>query len=181
MQVMTSHMELGLSGSNSGIGPNPYLALWWLFTGTARARRSAAKKTPITRASSAETGLASNPSLRRISFLLTATLNSTSSADTTIPVRGCSLFSASEYVVTVGVGSPSQDLTFALDTAADLTWVQCKPCAVYCYLQKDLLFDPSKIDDVLQRFLLLPGMISLVTCGTRPLSVRTSQSNHSEA
>lgn len=104
-----------------------------------------------------------------------------SSADTTIPVRGCSLFSASEYVVTVGVGSPSQDLTLALDTAADLTWVQCKPCAVYCYLQKDLLFDPSKIDDVLQRFLLLPGMISLVTCGTRPLSVRTSQSNHSEA
>ncbi|KAK3129056.1 hypothetical protein QOZ80_6BG0470880 [Eleusine coracana subsp. coracana] len=49
-----------------------------------------------------------------------------------------------EYVVTLGIGTPSVQQTMLIDTGSDLSWVQCKPCnSSECYPQKDPLFDPS--------------------------------------
>ena len=44
------------------------------------------------------------------------------------------------YIVTVGLGS--QKMTVVVDTASDLTWVQCEPC-LSCYNQQEPLFRPS--------------------------------------
>ncbi|MQL77320.1 hypothetical protein Taro_009707 [Colocasia esculenta] len=44
------------------------------------------------------------------------------------------------YIVTIGLGE--KKMAVIVDTGSDLTWVQCKPC-LYCYNQKDPLFDPS--------------------------------------
>uniref|UniRef100_A0A0D9XEZ1 Peptidase A1 domain-containing protein n=1 Tax=Leersia perrieri TaxID=77586 RepID=A0A0D9XEZ1_9ORYZ len=50
------------------------------------------------------------------------------------------------YVVTVGLGTPSRPYTVVFDTGSDLSWVQCSPCraAGGCYEQQDPLFDPSQ-------------------------------------
>ncbi|KAG8094786.1 hypothetical protein GUJ93_ZPchr0012g21728 [Zizania palustris] len=48
------------------------------------------------------------------------------------------------YVVTIGLGTPASQYTVVFDTGSDTTWVQCRPCVVVCYKQKDRLFDPAK-------------------------------------
>ncbi|KAF8034551.1 hypothetical protein BT93_C0768 [Corymbia citriodora subsp. variegata] len=51
--------------------------------------------------------------------------------------------SGSNYVVTVGLGTPTKNLTLIFDTGSALTWTQCEPC-LSCYSQADPIFDPSQ-------------------------------------
>ncbi|XP_056174643.1 aspartyl protease family protein At5g10770-like [Syzygium oleosum] len=48
------------------------------------------------------------------------------------------------YVVTIGLGTPTKDLTLLFDTGSALTWTQCEPCIVSCYSQAQPIFDPSQ-------------------------------------
>ncbi|XP_078154274.1 aspartyl protease family protein At5g10770-like isoform X1 [Carex rostrata] len=48
------------------------------------------------------------------------------------------------YIVHVGIGTPSKTLTLEFDTGSDVTWIQCKPCQTYCYKQQEPIFDPSQ-------------------------------------
>ncbi|KAF7849319.1 hypothetical protein BT93_L0981 [Corymbia citriodora subsp. variegata] len=52
--------------------------------------------------------------------------------------------SSSSYVVTIGLGTPTKDLTLLFDTGSALTWTQCEPCIVSCYSQAEPIFDPSR-------------------------------------
>ncbi|KAJ1259092.1 hypothetical protein BS78_10G127000 [Paspalum vaginatum] len=61
----------------------------------------------------------------------------------TIPAHLGLPFHTDEYVVTVGVGTPPQNLTVLFDTGSDLTWVQCTPCSDACYPQEEPLFNRS--------------------------------------
>ncbi|KAM0824273.1 hypothetical protein ACQ4PT_070317 [Festuca glaucescens] len=50
-----------------------------------------------------------------------------------------------EYVIAVGLGTPSVRQTVLIDTGSDLSWVQCRPCSrPPCHRQRDAVFDPSK-------------------------------------
>ncbi|KAK7303192.1 hypothetical protein RJT34_14094 [Clitoria ternatea] len=53
-----------------------------------------------------------------------------------------------EYVVSVGLGTPENNLTLVMDTGSSLLWTQCQPCTLGnihgCFNQKDPIFDPSK-------------------------------------
>ncbi|PKI55920.1 hypothetical protein CRG98_023652 [Punica granatum] len=50
-----------------------------------------------------------------------------------------------EYVVTVGLGTPTRDLPMIFDTGSNLTWTQCLPCPTQgCCPQIDRCFEPSK-------------------------------------
>nr|XP_023927795.1 aspartyl protease family protein At5g10770-like isoform X2 [Quercus suber]POE91488.1 aspartyl protease family protein [Quercus suber] len=62
---------------------------------------------------------------------------------TTIPAKSGSTIGSSNYVVTIGLGTPKRDLTLIFDTGSDITWTQCQPC-LKCYQQKEPTFDPSK-------------------------------------
>ncbi|CAI9093885.1 OLC1v1029477C1 [Oldenlandia corymbosa var. corymbosa] len=49
----------------------------------------------------------------------------------------------SNYVVTVGLGTPKKSYTLVFDTGSDLTWTQCQPCKKkICYRQNDPIYDP---------------------------------------
>lgn len=61
---------------------------------------------------------------------------------TTIPARSGLLVGSGNYIVNIGIGTPSKNQTVVFDTGSDLTWIQCKPC-VSCYQQKTPIFDPS--------------------------------------
>lgn len=52
-------------------------------------------------------------------------------------------FGVANYIVSIGIGTPSKTLTVVFDTGSDVTWVQCKPCQS-CYSQKEPIFDPSQ-------------------------------------
>ncbi|KAI4302212.1 hypothetical protein MLD38_037990 [Melastoma candidum] len=52
--------------------------------------------------------------------------------------------SSSEFVVTVGLGTPMLDLVLIFDTGSDISWTQCQPCSsTLCYPQQGQMFDPS--------------------------------------
>ncbi|KAL3649064.1 hypothetical protein CASFOL_005467 [Castilleja foliolosa] len=40
------------------------------------------------------------------------------------------------YVVTIGLGTPPQNVTLIIDSGSDVTWTQCHPC-LKCYNQRD--------------------------------------------
>lgn len=63
---------------------------------------------------------------------------------TNLPVSSGSALGAGNYVVTIGLGTPSKRFTVVFDTGSDTTWVQCEPCVVTCYPQQEPLFDPTK-------------------------------------
>ncbi|KAJ4837479.1 hypothetical protein Tsubulata_047010 [Turnera subulata] len=50
----------------------------------------------------------------------------------------------SNYVVTLGLGTPRKNVSLVFDTAKDLTWTQCEPCTGGCSPQKGPKFDPTK-------------------------------------
>ncbi|KAF8023300.1 hypothetical protein BT93_F0715 [Corymbia citriodora subsp. variegata] len=52
-------------------------------------------------------------------------------------------FMAQDYVVTIGLGTPTKHLTLEIDTGSPLTWTQCKPCKS-CYPQSEPIFNPSR-------------------------------------
>lgn len=66
-----------------------------------------------------------------------------SSMLTDLPAKQWGNPSSGTYVVKIGIGTPKQDMSLMFDTGSDLTWVQCKPCDVYCYTQKEPIFNPS--------------------------------------
>ncbi|KAK1268546.1 Protein ASPARTIC PROTEASE IN GUARD CELL 2 [Acorus gramineus] len=68
----------------------------------------------------------------------------TTSTDVTLPARQGLALGTGNYIVTVGYGTPRRDLTVVFDTGSDLSWIQCQPCAGFCYPQQDPIFDPSK-------------------------------------
>ncbi|XVF79019.1 hypothetical protein PTKIN_Ptkin14bG0185700 [Pterospermum kingtungense] len=49
-----------------------------------------------------------------------------------------------KYQVIMGIGSPRTEVSLVFDTASQLTWTQCEPCAGYCYYQREPIFDPSE-------------------------------------
>ncbi|KAJ4799190.1 Eukaryotic aspartyl protease family protein [Rhynchospora pubera] len=53
-------------------------------------------------------------------------------------------FGIANYIVSIGIGTPSKTLTVAFDTGSDVTWIQCEPCQQYCYPQLESIFDPSQ-------------------------------------
>ncbi|KAL5972282.1 hypothetical protein ACLOJK_041535 [Asimina triloba] len=65
-------------------------------------------------------------------------------AEISIPARSGRSLSTGNFVVTVGFGTPKKDMTVVFDTGSDLTWIQCEPCAVFCYSQQEKIFDPSQ-------------------------------------
>ncbi|KAK1291404.1 Protein ASPARTIC PROTEASE IN GUARD CELL 1 [Acorus calamus] len=67
----------------------------------------------------------------------------TTSTDVTLPARQGLALGTGNYIVTVGYGTPRRDLTVVFDTGSDLSWIQCRPCAGFCYPQQDPIFDPS--------------------------------------
>lgn len=62
---------------------------------------------------------------------------------TKIPARTGAAVSSGDYIVSVGLGTPPTAQTLFLDTGSDVTWVQCRPCAISCHPQLDPLFDPA--------------------------------------
>ncbi|XP_040383449.1 aspartyl protease family protein At5g10770-like [Oryza brachyantha] len=64
----------------------------------------------------------------------------TSRAEGRVPVTSGARLRTLNYVATVGLGGG--EATVIVDTASELTWVQCAPCAS-CHDQQDPLFDPS--------------------------------------
>ncbi|XP_037441490.1 aspartyl protease family protein At5g10770-like [Triticum dicoccoides] len=57
-----------------------------------------------------------------------------------VPVTSGAMLRTLNYVATVGIGGG--EATVIVDTASELTWVQCKPCDA-CHDQQEPLFDPS--------------------------------------
>lgn len=62
---------------------------------------------------------------------------------TTIPAKPGNIIGTGNYVVSVGLGTPTKYLTLVFDTGSDLTWTQCQPCTKSCYDQQDPIFNPS--------------------------------------
>nr|XP_043614262.1 aspartyl protease family protein At5g10770-like [Erigeron canadensis] len=61
----------------------------------------------------------------------------------TLPAESGRTIGSGNYIVTVGLGTPKKDLSLEFDTGSDLTWTQCEPCVVSCYMQKEPIFAPS--------------------------------------
>jgi hypothetical protein len=70
--------------------------------------------------------------------------HSTSSSTPSLPASSGRSLDTGNYVVTIGLGTPAKPNTVVFDTGSDTTWVQCRPCIVKCYKQKQPLFDPAK-------------------------------------
>ncbi|KAL3730460.1 hypothetical protein ACJRO7_027473 [Eucalyptus globulus] len=66
------------------------------------------------------------------------------SAATSLPAKSGITLGTGNYIVTIGLGTPKQDLTLIFDTGSPLTWTQCQPCVGSCYTQSDPIFDPSQ-------------------------------------
>ncbi|KAG6401821.1 hypothetical protein SASPL_138689 [Salvia splendens] len=47
-----------------------------------------------------------------------------------------------EYLARIGVGRPAKQFYMAIDTGSDVSWLQCRPCAM-CYIQSDPIFNPA--------------------------------------
>ncbi|CAA7026223.1 unnamed protein product [Microthlaspi erraticum] len=64
------------------------------------------------------------------------------SQTTDLPAKHGSTVGTGNYIVTIGIGTPKNDLSLIFDTGSDLTWIQCMPCRT-CYPQKEPIFNPS--------------------------------------
>ncbi|KAJ1259881.1 hypothetical protein BS78_10G189800 [Paspalum vaginatum] len=69
---------------------------------------------------------------------------SSSTKSANLPVSSGSVVDTGNYVVPISLGTPAERFTVIFDTGSDTAWVQCEPCVVYCYQQKDPIFNPSK-------------------------------------
>jgi hypothetical protein len=70
--------------------------------------------------------------------------SSTYAKSTNLPASSGEALGTGNYVVTIGLGTPSKQFTVVFDTGSDTTWVQCRPCVAYCYRQLEPLFSPAK-------------------------------------
>ncbi|KAL7165898.1 hypothetical protein ACSBR2_036715 [Camellia fascicularis] len=82
--------------------------------------------------------------LRQNSLEKDSSSSSKSKATTTIPAKSGLSIGSSNYIVTVGLGTPKKQLSLIFDTGSSFTWIQCQPCTVFCYKQKQPIFDPSR-------------------------------------
>ncbi|XP_028121921.1 aspartyl protease family protein At5g10770-like, partial [Camellia sinensis] len=69
--------------------------------------------------------------------------SSNSKAATTIPAKSGIPIGSFNYIVIVALGTPTKQLSLVFDTGSTFVWTQCKPCTVFCYKQKQPIFDPS--------------------------------------
>ncbi|WVZ79425.1 hypothetical protein U9M48_027005 [Paspalum notatum var. saurae] len=69
---------------------------------------------------------------------------SSSSKSANLPASSGAAVDTGNYVVPIGLGTPAERFTVIFDTGSDTAWVQCEPCVVYCYQQKEPIFDPAK-------------------------------------
>lgn len=76
-------------------------------------------------------------------FALNSSENTLKTSKVTLPAKSGSSLGTGNYFVVVGLGTPKKQLSLIFDTASDLMWTQCQPCAVSCYKQKDPIFNPS--------------------------------------
>ncbi|OMO70872.1 Peptidase A1 [Corchorus capsularis] len=60
-----------------------------------------------------------------------------------IPLNSGLSIGSGNYYVKIGIGSPVKYSTMIMDTGSSFSWIQCKPCAVFCHSQTDPVFDPS--------------------------------------
>nr|XP_043617039.1 aspartyl protease family protein At5g10770-like [Erigeron canadensis] len=67
----------------------------------------------------------------------------TTGSKTTLPAIPGSIIGSSNYIVTVGLGTPTKYLSLVFDTGSVLTWTQCQPCDGTCYTQLEPIFAPS--------------------------------------
>ncbi|KAK9273747.1 hypothetical protein L1049_018557 [Liquidambar formosana] len=103
----------------------------------------------------------------RVNSLQSRLSNNLHDSESTLPAKSGFSLGTANYVITVGLGTPKKDLTFAFDTGSDLTWTQCKPCAGYCYPQNEPYFDPSKSTSYTN-----------ITCGSPSCSQLLSATNN---
>ncbi|KAH7840339.1 hypothetical protein Vadar_015737 [Vaccinium darrowii] len=63
----------------------------------------------------------------------------------TLPAKHGSSIGSANYVVTLGFGTPKEDLTLIFDTGSDISWIQCEPCTRFkgCYQQQERIFNSS--------------------------------------
>ncbi|XP_059658550.1 aspartyl protease family protein At5g10770-like [Cornus florida] len=47
------------------------------------------------------------------------------------------------YYVKIGLGTPPNFYPMVVDTGSSFSWLQCRPCAVYCHKQVSPLFNPA--------------------------------------
>ncbi|KAL3617756.1 hypothetical protein CASFOL_038077 [Castilleja foliolosa] len=59
-----------------------------------------------------------------------------------LPAQSAEPLKSHNYMVTIGLGTPPQNVTLIFDTGSDLTWTQCRPC-IKCYRQRDPVYDPN--------------------------------------
>ncbi|KAH0457889.1 hypothetical protein IEQ34_013204 [Dendrobium chrysotoxum] len=60
-----------------------------------------------------------------------------------VPANTGAALGTGNYIVNIGLGTPSKSFSVVFDTGSDLTWTQCVPCD-NCYTQKDPLYDPTQ-------------------------------------
>ncbi|KAI0502030.1 hypothetical protein KFK09_016975 [Dendrobium nobile] len=60
-----------------------------------------------------------------------------------VPVSVGYALASNDYIINIGLGTPTKYFSVSFDTGSDLTWTQCVPC-VNCYTQKDPLYDPTQ-------------------------------------
>ncbi|CAH8386070.1 unnamed protein product [Eruca vesicaria subsp. sativa] len=53
------------------------------------------------------------------------------------------VFTTSEYLMKLQIGTPPVEIEALIDTGSDIVWTQCLPC-LSCYDQQAPIFDPSK-------------------------------------
>lgn len=70
-------------------------------------------------------------------------MDDTNEAKAAIPAKSGVTIGSGNYVVTIGLGTPTKSLTLVFDTGSDLTWTQCEPCVGSCYDQQEAIFNPS--------------------------------------
>ncbi|KAF7151838.1 hypothetical protein RHSIM_Rhsim02G0220400 [Rhododendron simsii] len=68
--------------------------------------------------------------------------NSLDDSKATLPAKSGESIGTGNYIVTLGFGTPKNDLTLTFDTGSDVTWIQCEPC-ICCYEQEEPIFNPS--------------------------------------
>ncbi|KAJ8758579.1 hypothetical protein K2173_000300 [Erythroxylum novogranatense] len=63
---------------------------------------------------------------------------------TTVPAKSGKTIGGGNYIVTVGLGTPTKQYSLVFDTGSSIAWTQCEPCLGYCYPQQEPKFDPTK-------------------------------------
>lgn len=59
------------------------------------------------------------------------------------PLKSGLSIGSGNYFVKVGLGTPAKYYSMIVDTGSSLSWLQCKPCVISCYVQVDPIFTPS--------------------------------------